>query len=122
MIAFEQSRIKLPAKKAPWAPAMTDQLYNELDYFEYKLTSGGRLTYSAPKGLHDDMVMALALANWGRFRGVAGGIAPAEVVIEHPHHSRDSLVRMRSRDKMILKRPNPMRSKIGFESSGFLWR
>jgi len=41
-------------------------------WYETKLTAGGRLSYSAPKGLTDDMVIALALANWGRLRGMAG--------------------------------------------------
>ena len=33
----------------------------ELKSFEYKLTTGGRVTWGAPSGLHDDCVNALAL-------------------------------------------------------------
>ena len=37
---------------------------NELDGFEYEYTRTG-VKYSAPDGLHDDCVMALALAVYG---------------------------------------------------------
>ncbi len=37
-------------------------LLNELRIFEYQLTPGRQLTYSAPKGAHDDAVISLALA------------------------------------------------------------
>jgi hypothetical protein len=54
----------------------------ELEAFEYEYTSGGRVAYSAPSGLHDDGVCALALAcrkheynkhGGGFYFGVAGG-------------------------------------------------
>lgn len=38
---------------------------NELETFAYEFTPGGRVTYSAPDGLHDDCVCALALAVHG---------------------------------------------------------
>jgi hypothetical protein len=38
-------------------------LRNELDSFEYEYRPGGGVRYSAPEGLHDDGVVALALAN-----------------------------------------------------------
>lgn len=37
-------------------------LVTELEAFEYQYRPGGRVTYSAPEGMHDDCVMALALA------------------------------------------------------------
>lgn len=37
-------------------------LRSELDSFEYEMRPGGTVSYSAPSGLHDDGVMALALA------------------------------------------------------------
>lgn len=40
----------------------------ELEAFEYEYTSGG-VRYSAPEGMHDDCVMALALA-WHKLGGV----------------------------------------------------
>jgi len=41
--------------------------------FEYTVSPTGGISYSAPGGYHDDCVMALALANWGRWQmGQAG--------------------------------------------------
>ena len=52
--AFEHSNIKV----------LNDPiLINELLSFEAVKTQAGNLTYSAPDGLHDDCVMALAIAN-----------------------------------------------------------
>ena len=39
------------------------QLVNELEVFEYNMTEGGRVRYSAPSGFKDDCVDALALAH-----------------------------------------------------------
>jgi len=46
-------------------------LVNELESFEFTYTSHG-VKYEAPKGLHDDGVMALGLAlhGWDRVQGV----------------------------------------------------
>jgi hypothetical protein len=43
-------------------------LAGELGAYEYKISAQGRPSYSAPEGLHDDLVVALALA----WHGVAG--------------------------------------------------
>ncbi len=40
-------------------------LLNELRQFEYQMTPGRQVTYSAPQGAHDDTVISLALAYWG---------------------------------------------------------
>ena len=37
-------------------------LHNELEAFEYRYSSAGRVQYAAPDGMHDDAVMSLALA------------------------------------------------------------
>lgn len=37
-------------------------IVDELESFEYRYTAGGAVSYSAPDGLHDDCVCALALA------------------------------------------------------------
>lgn len=39
------------------------ELINELEIYDYSITKNGNITYSAPQGLHDDCVMALAFAN-----------------------------------------------------------
>jgi hypothetical protein len=39
-------------------------LKSELESFTYDLSPSGMITYNAPEGLHDDCVIALALAAW----------------------------------------------------------
>jgi hypothetical protein len=39
-------------------------LRNELEIYEYNISEGGTVRYSAPPGRHDDCVVSLALANW----------------------------------------------------------
>ncbi|MCD6551018.1 terminase family protein [Thermotoga sp.] len=41
------------------------ELVNELEIFEYQISSSGNLKMNAPPGYHDDCVIALALAVWG---------------------------------------------------------
>jgi hypothetical protein len=50
-------------------------LLNELGVFEYDITPSGNLTYSAPQGMHDDCVIALALANYGLKNTIVASIA-----------------------------------------------
>lgn len=55
MLSFEQMRIRI----------MPDPVQaNELKIFEYDIGPSGGVKYSAPEGYHDDLVIALALANW----------------------------------------------------------
>lgn len=57
MLAFEQKHIAIfpePIQR------------NELQIFEYNIGPTGVISYSAPEGYHDDCVIALALAQWGR--------------------------------------------------------
>ena len=55
-------------------------LINELSIFTFEQTEGGVIKYSAPEGMHDDIVIALALANWacGRGRGMIGALESEE--------------------------------------------
>lgn len=46
-------------------------IINEMAAFTYSLSRTGKLTYSAPSGHHDDIVMAFALANWFRRQNAA---------------------------------------------------
>ena len=48
--------------------AQWDVLTAELKRYEYDLGPTGRISYGAPSGYHDDCVMALALANHGRWQ------------------------------------------------------
>ncbi len=56
-LAIEYAEIKVPNIVT---------VKNELSVFTYTLTRTGKLSYSAPAGYHDDIVMALAMANWYR--------------------------------------------------------
>ena len=49
------------------------ELINELNIFTFDQTPSGLIRYSAPEGLHDDIVISLALANWA-YSGSRGGI------------------------------------------------
>lgn len=53
-IALDNKEIKYPNNEL---------LINELESFGYEMTRAGNITYSAPDGMHDDMVIALALVN-----------------------------------------------------------
>jgi hypothetical protein len=44
-------------------------LLDELAAFEYEILPSGRVRYSAPDGMHDDCVIALALAFWNLKNG-----------------------------------------------------
>lgn len=55
VVVIENQQITLPN---------VPELLNELHSFSYTLTGAGRLQRSAPSGLHDDCVIALALAVW----------------------------------------------------------
>ena len=58
--AFENRNIRIPNH---------DELITELQSYEVQRTASGQVTYSAPEGMHDDMVMALALANFAASTG-----------------------------------------------------
>lgn len=49
-----------------------EQLLRELQYFEYELTTSGNVRMNGRSGIHDDLVIALALACW-QSRGVTFG-------------------------------------------------
>lgn len=55
-IFFEQKGIIIPNESV---------IIDELESYQYDFTESGKLQYSAPAGLHDDCVIALALAVWG---------------------------------------------------------
>jgi len=53
-------------------PASWDVLTSELERYEYEIGPTGSISYGAPSGYHDDCVIALALAQWGRNKYGAG--------------------------------------------------
>jgi hypothetical protein len=56
-LAFEDQKIFLPPETV-WP-----DLHLELATFGYKVLPSGKLSYSAPSGMTDDIVMSLAFAN-----------------------------------------------------------
>lgn len=54
------------------------ELINELSIFTFEQTSGGLIRYSAPEGLHDDIVISLALAHHGYY----GNRGTGDMIIE----------------------------------------
>ncbi|MCH8512309.1 MAG: terminase family protein [Kiritimatiellae bacterium] len=73
IVAVEQQRVMWPRE---W-----EVLTNEMKRFEYVISPSGHISYNAPSGYHDDCVMALALANHGRWEREGAGrmlrIAPS---------------------------------------------
>ena len=56
-LSFEDNLISIPPENI-WP-----ELHLELATFTYKVLPSGKLSYSAPDGLHDDITMSLALCN-----------------------------------------------------------
>ena len=57
---IETAEIILPSKE------LMPECYNELSAYTYKVNANGSLTFGAPNGQHDDIVMSLMLANLAR--------------------------------------------------------
>ena len=65
-LQIEQQKIVLPK------PDLWPEGIEELEAFEYSVTDSGNVKMSAPDGVHDDCVMALALAAWQARKDVTG--------------------------------------------------
>ena len=63
--SLEREELRFP----PWK-----DLVQELQLYEAKIGSSGRVILGAPSGFHDDLVVALALCNYGMTRGAMAGI------------------------------------------------
>ena len=57
-LMLEQQQLVLPQ------PEICPELVEELEAFEYSVTEAGHVRSGAPSGVHDDCVIALALAAW----------------------------------------------------------
>jgi len=75
IVGVEQRRVSWPAASGqsaadggPW-----EILTAELKRYEYEISPSGGISYNAPSGYHDDCVMALALANHGRWEAESCG-------------------------------------------------
>jgi hypothetical protein len=58
----------LPTANCPLPTGPWDVLTNEMKRYEYQIGPSGQISYGAPSGHHDDCVMALALANHGKWQ------------------------------------------------------
>lgn len=58
-LAIQQVRIKIPKEER------FDALYQQLEEYEFEHKYGHYYDFHAPKGRHDDLVAALAMANYG---------------------------------------------------------
>jgi len=78
IVAVEQRQVSWPGDEGvSTADGSWDVLTGEMKRYEYSVSPTGGISYSAPGGYHDDCVMALALANWGRWQmGQAGRMLP----------------------------------------------
>ena len=59
--------LELPSYK------LMPELVNELETYEYEVLASGKIKYTHPQGMHDDIVDALAMANWSRINPKRGG-------------------------------------------------
>jgi hypothetical protein len=67
VILLERREITLPR------PELWPEGIDELEAFEFSVSDAGNVKSGAPSGMHDDCVMALALAAWGSRKPVGGG-------------------------------------------------
>lgn len=91
MVSLEQQSIRIPPDPV---------LIEELKAFEYTTGRTGRVSYSAPPGMHDDTVIALALANWKYYPGIGedmvtvrGGSHAVHTAARPGYGHRDGTVR-----------------------------
>jgi phage FluMu gp28-like protein len=71
-------------------PMSWEVLTTEMERYEYEIGPTGNISYSAPGGYHDDCVIALALAQWGRAKyGMCDGLFQA---FTHGWHKRSKTV------------------------------
>jgi len=87
--AIHQAEIEYPDKE----DHTLGWLQKELEDFEYEYTRLG-VRYSAPEGLHDDGVCALALAQWCRLQDPG----PVRIKAGKPNRESDELTRRHNRE------------------------
>lgn len=49
------------------------EVLQELEIYEYEILASGKIKYTHPPGMHDDIIDALAMANWSRTNPKRGG-------------------------------------------------
>lgn len=76
-LAFSDEKISIPNE------TLMPELHLELSTFTYKILPSGKLSYGAPSGLHDDIVMSLAFA-WKNFQE---GQGPRYATVSRPRNT-----------------------------------
>lgn len=69
MRTMDNGLVQLPAD---------DELVSEFEAFGFEITDKGNITYGAPKGWHDDIVISVALCVWGLQNAVVNVIGRSE--------------------------------------------
>ena len=64
-VPLQNGTLKIIRDKDKRMAAMTDTLTSELTSFTVKISDNGRDVYNGREGVHDDLVLACALACWG---------------------------------------------------------
>ena len=64
---IQDQTLELPSEK------LMPEFVNELEIYEYEILASGKIRYTHPQGMHDDIVDALAMANWSRVNPKRGG-------------------------------------------------
>ena len=73
---IQRLRVAIEQRQVLW-PAAWDVLTAEMKRYEYSIAPTGGISYGAPAGYHDDCVIALALANYRRWKsGNCGNMLP----------------------------------------------
>jgi hypothetical protein len=106
--------LQIPRPGTPFAPETAQVLVDELKSYEASVTRGGKISYSAPKGMHDDCCVSLALAYWGKKHGHAGSAVDAATVAI----GRDEF--MKGFDRKVSQAPRAPRLRKTFKRSGLL--
>lgn len=101
-IALENGRFVLPHPESDTAPPDADVLREEHEEYRVFITEKGRISYSAMKGEHDDMVCASTLANWGRMRALASLENGAQAAAQSLQTKEDRLKEIEERKKKVI--------------------
>lgn len=81
-LAIESNRFVLPHPESEHAPADADVVKYEHEEYRVFLTDKGRISFGAPKGEHDDYVIAGALCTWGRMKALVAHMNRAQVAAQ----------------------------------------
>ena len=123
--------IQVPNPLSELAPEWAQELADELKAYEQSTTPRGAISYSAPKGSFDDLVIGVALAYWGVKRGLGGQAVTAETVSmgrnEFERYVDQDLKNLANQARRRKPRGSrgssrPRRGIFGGTGGGFFWR